>query len=622
MSRQVLTIPDVPPTLLTQAAADLRYPLRAETDPYTQYYNQSRADARYLQISNAFTQAQADARYLPLSHAPGTDPHPQYATDVDLAAHAPGTDPHPQYATDTDLSNHAAAADPHPTYYNQARGDARYLQTTTAASTYLPLTGGTLSGNLGIGVTPNAGWASTGRVLQAGAGLALVGDTGILAATLASNAYSDGTSWRSLATGPASMVQLNAGQLIVFNAASVTGAGTALTNTERLRVTTAGTLMLSADAGAMTITTPSADLLLATPGNVGLNPTGNYVYPTRDNAISLGSANLRYVGLSAMTVEAWTLGGGGGEVRVHDRRAGSETQYASWYRAVAAGGILLYEQPRGQNIFQVDGYGNGSFGQGMPPVPTDTGHTTVRVGYGGTLMGNSVSGPDTMWMSGMYYDGQWKSSGANAAMLWMDGNGAFNVYANTGLSNGAVFTPRRNLIIDSNGSATHTMVTGSSFYITFNSTNTRLGTNIGNIEMTAQAGYWHPATDNSIHLGATNPLRFIDVCAVNGTIQTSDPAMKLAIVPVDPDEALAEVLRVDVIAYELPWPDTDDPDATMAHVGFDASTAPDRLRVRRTRRGVTETSLDVEPNTTASIGLAAIQALARRVAALEAQPRV
>jgi hypothetical protein len=54
------------------------------------------------------TQADADLIYLPLSHEPGTDPHPQYATDADLAGHA-------------------AAADPHPGYITQAEGDALWI---------------------------------------------------------------------------------------------------------------------------------------------------------------------------------------------------------------------------------------------------------------------------------------------------------------------------------------------------------------------------------------------------------------------------------------------------------------------------------------------------------------
>lgn len=60
------------------------------------------------------------------AHEAAGDPHPQYATDTDLANHVAAADPHPVYATDADLAAHAAAANPHPVYLTQAEGDALY----------------------------------------------------------------------------------------------------------------------------------------------------------------------------------------------------------------------------------------------------------------------------------------------------------------------------------------------------------------------------------------------------------------------------------------------------------------------------------------------------------------
>lgn len=103
--RQVLTYPDLPP-VLTQAAGDARYSLVAHNH-----------DAVYATVAHLHTGV-----YLPVSHEPGVDPHTQYL--------------------------------------NNARGDLRYqpvgsyLTTAAAASTYLPLTGGALSGTLSIGTTP------------------------------------------------------------------------------------------------------------------------------------------------------------------------------------------------------------------------------------------------------------------------------------------------------------------------------------------------------------------------------------------------------------------------------------------------------------------------------------
>lgn len=113
-------------------------------------------------------------------HTGAADPHPVYATDTDLANHAAAANPHSVYATDADLIAHAGAADPHSVYLNQARGDARYytqaqadgryepfdsaytkaesdgryLQPGAAASTYVPLAGGSvLTGSLGPATT-------------------------------------------------------------------------------------------------------------------------------------------------------------------------------------------------------------------------------------------------------------------------------------------------------------------------------------------------------------------------------------------------------------------------------------------------------------------------------------
>jgi len=136
------------------------------------------------------------------------------------------------------------------------------------------------------------------------------------------------------------------------------------------------------------------------------------------------------------------------------------------------------------------------------------------------------------------------------------------------------------------------------------------------------AGSVYPQPDNSVASGLSSN-RYTAVYATNGAIQTSDPSQKLGMVPVDPEDALKQVLDTRVIAYEMACPTGDDPDQTMLHVGF--SEAPPRLFVGRRARGRSAepgevvTSAEVEANTTASLALAAIQALAAQVAALRAQ---
>ena len=47
------------------------------------------------------------------AHSAAADPHPQYATSLDLAAHVDSSDPHPAYAKDSDVSGHNTAGDAH-----------------------------------------------------------------------------------------------------------------------------------------------------------------------------------------------------------------------------------------------------------------------------------------------------------------------------------------------------------------------------------------------------------------------------------------------------------------------------------------------------------------------------
>jgi hypothetical protein len=130
----------------------------------------------------------------------------------------------------------------------------------------------------------------------------------------------------------------------------------------------------------------------------------------------------------------------------------------------------------------------------------------------------------------------------------------------------------------------------------------------GAVYVNCPNGYFHPEVDNANYVGAPG-ARWIAVYAVNGTIQTSDPAQKVGAAPVDPAAALADVLGAAIIEYDLPAPTADDPEATMHHVGFDGQAAAPRLRVTRTAGGETVTSAEVEPNTTGSMALGAIQGL-------------
>lgn len=117
------------------------------------------------------------------------------------------------------------------------------------------------------------------------------------------------------------------------------------------------------------------------------------------------------------------------------------------------------------------------------------------------------------------------------------------------------------------------------------------------------------ARDNALSCGASGQ-RWTAVWAVNGTIQTSSRDAKDLYGRVDPAAALAAVERTPLYAYAYKG---DDPVlAGRQHVGFVAEEADPLL----CPDGAT-----ASPNTTASIGLAAIQALAERCRALEERVR-
>lgn len=124
--------------------------------------------------------------------------------------------------------------------------------------------------------------------------------------------------------------------------------------------------------------------------------------------------------------------------------------------------------------------------------------------------------------------------------------------------------------------------------------------------MTTAAFY--PGADNTQTLGDAG-LRWTTVYATTGTINTSSRAAKRDIAPLDPARALALVraTAIHTFRYRVADPAL----AGMTRVGFVAEDT-DRLL-----------SLDgksADPQGTASLALAAIQELDRRLSAMEARP--
>jgi hypothetical protein len=161
--------------------------------------------------------------------------------------------------------------------------------------------------HLGVGATP-AAWGATARAAQVGAGGALIGDTAALSLTLTGNAYVDAGGWKALGAGPASQVALNAGQVVLYTAATA-AAGGALTPVERLRVATDGSVQLAPNTGAPALTwaggAAAGGVLVASAGgeprvagtgakSLVLGTGSGYIYGDADNAVNFGHPSIRW----------------------------------------------------------------------------------------------------------------------------------------------------------------------------------------------------------------------------------------------------------------------------------------------------------------------------------------
>jgi hypothetical protein len=120
--------------------------------------------------------------------------------------------------------------------------------------------------HLGVGVTP-APWA-TRSALQVGQAGSLSADTTGLTTVVASNTYWDGAN-KAITTGAGALFVLTAGALYVYTAPSA-AAGAALTMTERMRLAETGTLTLSPAGGQAAMS------------------VGGTIFPPADNTYNLG----------------------------------------------------------------------------------------------------------------------------------------------------------------------------------------------------------------------------------------------------------------------------------------------------------------------------------------------
>ena len=211
-------------------------------------------------------------------------------------------------------------------------------------------------------------------------------------------------------------------------------------------------------------------------------------------------------------------------------------------------GVAALTTPVGANV-----------GLGEAPAPWRADLNALQV-QKAAFMG---AGTSAYLTSNVYYDaGGTKgiAAGAGSQILLSSQMQVYTTQANAAGPGGAVTLVER-MAVGNNGTTTLTPVVGNSALIANTAagaqlhiqpgagSNSRLITNTGNIQITPQGGFIHATTDNTVHLGAGS-IRWIDVSAVAGAIQTSHVSMKDGFAPLDPAACAEAVLGTDWYEFD------------------------------------------------------------------------
>jgi hypothetical protein len=240
MARQVLTIPDVPPTLLQKTTADSLYATVGHNhnaayvakggDTMTGALTMTPGDGLVALTANVRSGANAGSLVIQEGVTGLGNPRLLSAKtlEIDAASVLPSRDNAIDFG--------------HPAF-RWGNAHARYLSLT-------PTSGGTAlvaMGNVGINVTPEA-WHANAPAIRIGARGAING-AAASGMTLRENSYFDGVE-KAIAAAPASYVNLTNGTVTIATAPGVGVAGAALTHTVRVSVAQTGGVTITPDAGA------------------------------------------------------------------------------------------------------------------------------------------------------------------------------------------------------------------------------------------------------------------------------------------------------------------------------------------------------------------------------------
>lgn len=270
-------------------------------------------------------------------------------------------------------------------------------------------------------------------------------------------------------------------------------------------------------------------------------------------------------------------------------------------------------------------------------APTGTLTVTPDAGATGLVVGNSilVKHPTPGSEAALFLE----SPSGNANLLWQIGGanrwGIFGGVAGWQLYEYASGTARFNVI--GGGAADRGTVifypgtAGAQLWVQpGGSSNSRLATGLGNLELAPQAGYVHPSTDNVFLFGAPSS-RWSVMYATSGVVSGSSRTAKQDITPLDPAAAMAAVRATEAVTFTYRAP-AEPPRRKPPGGRFDWKAERDRLIARplvaaaRSQAGFTTEQADplfvtgegqANPSNTAGVLLAALKDVDTRLTALE-----
>jgi hypothetical protein len=176
------------------------------------------------------------------------------------------------------------------------------------------------SGNLGLGVTPNA-WATSYKAFQIGASSALYAHGAVASVHVTNNSYEDSGGVKYKITGAAADYQQSGGVHYWYNAPSGT-AGNAITFTQAMTLDASGNWILggtSANGRARIVGAASTDSIL----NLETS-TNNYASGIQLNALNANGASYNYISSKYGSTENWYIGGNGVDQTLVLKTGGSE----------------------------------------------------------------------------------------------------------------------------------------------------------------------------------------------------------------------------------------------------------------------------------------------------------